>query len=100
MELSPGITRPLHVTVQTRICWKYKLVLCNNAIYCNALLLRYTSHIVGSKRHSLPAMELSRRSQTNLSKPPAPAIGDRFTVFVKLAIQTRWMTGAAPHKIG
>ena len=58
----------------------------------------------GSKRHSLQAVELSRRSQTAVqivSKPPAPKPGGaRFTVFGKPPMRTCWMAGAAPHESG
>ena len=66
--------------------------------------MKRISKYVGSKRHSLQAVELSRRLQTAVqivSKPPAPSNGGPDLPFLdKPAMQTRRMAVAAPHKSG
>ena len=57
----------------------------------------------GSKRHSVQAVKLSQRFwQTDVhlvSIPAAPNHGCPIYRFLgKLAMQTRWMAGTAPHK--
>ena len=44
------------------------------------------------KRHSLQAVELSRRLQTAVQIVSKPLVGDRFTVLGKPVMRTRWIT--------
>ena len=57
---------------------------------------------VGSKRHSLQAVELSQRTQAAVqivSNLPAPSNGGPIYRFLgKPAMRTRWMAGAVAHK--
>ena len=59
---------------------------------------------LGSKRHSLQAVELSQWSQAAVqivSNPPAPSNGGPIYRFLGMpAMRTRWMAGAAAHKSG
>ena len=59
---------------------------------------------VGSKRHSLQAVELSQRTQAAVqivSNLPAPSNGGPIYRFLGMpAMRTRWMAGAAAHKSG
>ena len=59
---------------------------------------------VGSKRHSLQAVELSQWFQAAVqivSNLPAPSNGGPIYRFLGMpAMRTRWMAGAAAHKSG
>ena len=66
--------------------------------------IMYVKLVIGSKRHSLQAGELSQRTQAAVqivSNLPAPSNEARFTVFLGMpAMRTRWTAGAAAHKSG
>ena len=59
---------------------------------------------IGSKRHSLQAVELSQWFQAAVqivSNLPAPSNGGPIYRFLGMpAMRTRWMAGAAAHKSG
>ena len=59
---------------------------------------------IGSKRHSLQAVELSQQTQAAVqivSNLPAPSNGGQIYRFLGMpAMRTRWMAGAVAHKSG
>ena len=66
--------------------------------------IRRRTIALGSKRHSLQAVELSQWFQAAVqivSNLPAPSNGGPIYRFLGMpAMRTRWMTGAAAHKSG
>ena len=67
-------------------------------------LMSVMSPLLGFKRHSLQAVELSQRTQAAVqivSKLPAPSNGGPiYCVLGMPVMRTRWMAGAVAHKSG
>ena len=72
--------------------------------HCRFVERYRTENSLGSKRHSLQAVQLSQRTQTAVqivSNLPASSNGGQIYRFLGMsAMRTRWMVGAVAHKSG
>ena len=83
------------------LLWSHGFSMCSLQMSCLVCAYEGGDLCLGSKRHSLQAVELSQWTQAAVqivSNLPAPSNGGPIYRF--LGMRTRWMAGAAAHKSG